>query len=112
MKTMRAAVLIGMSMLLGACSPSWYHLDLSNHSAENIRVDVKAQKGDAEPTLIASGPMSAGQTYKMSAPADRDAKVQVEARVQGDDKTPPATKKVFVGTSNLIINPNPDSTND
>ena len=38
--------------------------------------------------------------------------MQVEARVQGDDKSPPAVRKIILGLSKLIVNPNPDAAKD
>ncbi len=109
---MQVAALIGAFMSLGACSPSWYHLAMRNNVAENVRVEVKAQKNDGQPVLIAEGPIGAGQSYKMSGQADHDAKVHVEARIQGDDQSPPAVREIFVGETAIVFNVNPESAKD
>jgi len=112
MTVVRTAVVLVATSLLAACSPSSYNLELRNNTTENIRVEMKAQKGNEAPTLAASAPMYPGQNITLFTQADKDAKVQVEARVQGDDKSPPAVRKIILGLSKLIVNPNPEAAKD
>ena len=112
MRTLRVASLLMMSSLLAACSPSSYSLDLRNNAPETIRVEIKAQKGDEAPTLAAGSAMSPAQSIQLFTQADRDAKVQVEARVAGDDKSPPAIRKITLGLTKFVINPNPEAAKD
>lgn len=110
-KSLRVSAVSGLALLGVGCAPSGYSLELRNNVSENIRVEVWAVKGE-ERTLAASSPMGPGNNVTLFTRADRDADVQAEARVQGDDKSPPAVKKISVGLNRLTVNSNPESAKD
>ncbi len=115
MITLRRLGFIATLAIPGAlvgCAPSGYSFDFRNNTGSVVQVDIKSKKDNQDATRIAGTTLTPGSNQTLFTQADRDAKVTVEATIQGDTQSPPAIQKVILGLTKLQFNPNPDAAKD
>ncbi|MBX3377983.1 MAG: hypothetical protein KF678_13385 [Phycisphaeraceae bacterium] len=102
------AVLVAM---LTACSPSGYSVQARNNMQQPVELRVQAAKKDSART-VESVQVGPGQNVTFHTKAERDEKVSLEARVVGDEASPPSVYRMLVGLSRVVIGPNPEAGKD
>ena len=109
---LRFAGLALASAALTACAPSGYTLEARNNLSQTADLRIMAQKNDDPARMLENPKVAPGANITMHTKAERDEKVTLEARIEGDTQSPPAIYKMIVGTCRVTINPNADAGKD
>lgn len=110
---MRAGLLVCVVTMagaaLGGCAKtSGYSLDLQNISGRPVRLDLVSKARGEEPKTVGTTTLMGGSHTTMFTKAERKADVTLEARVEGDQQSPPATMPVTLGLTRIDVIPASD----
>ncbi len=102
---------LGLSALSGCASHSGYSIDVRNNTSERVKLEMTSQTKDGEPKVVATTYVEGGASKTSFTKVERNAMVQLAARVDGDTVSDPALKRLILGKTDLAINPAPNREN-
>jgi hypothetical protein len=104
--TVRLALLSTAGMVLAGCADPRYNLDIRNMTGEVVNLDLVSKnpkENGGEPRVVAHSRIAPGSNTSMFTEGKRGDRARLEARVDGDTESEPATLEITSGLSSIDI---------
>jgi hypothetical protein len=103
---LRLALLSAASIVLVGCADPRYNLDVRNMTGEVVNLDLvckNPKENGGDPRVVTRSRVAPGSNTSMFTQSKRGDRAHLEARVDGDTESEPATLDITSGLSSIDI---------